>query len=103
MAVTIIGIAGGYDVWGKTRSKLVTLQGDASYPAGGYPVSAASIGFRTIAGATQFGSAGAAASGAYSVVWDQANLTWRLWTAGAEVTTGASVASVQFNMLFLGN
>lgn len=103
MSATITSISDGYDVWGKTRSKLVTILGDSSYPAGGYPVTPANIGLLTIAGAINAGSLGAAASGAYTPVWDQTAGKLRLWVSGSEVGTGQSVSTVQFNMLFLGN
>ena len=61
MAVTLTGIAGGGDVWGRHRVDLRQITGDASYPAGGYAISGPQVGLRSIVGMTYLGGNTAAA------------------------------------------
>ena len=112
MSLGLTYLPDSLDVFGKTRSTVYDCAADASYPAGGYPVSPANIGFRTIIGAAEIGSALASASGGYAAIWDTVNGTIRVFNTtnttpslgpGVEVTTGASLAGVSFRFRFDGN
>ncbi len=71
MALTIADVADSEDVFGKHRTLVSDITGDASYPAGGYPVTAADFGIRRIYGMKFIG--GNAASGALLPHFDTTN------------------------------
>lgn len=79
-------------------SRAVTITGDASYPTGGYPITAAALGFPN---AVSYGQAeiqsAAGQTGTAASILVQANgsILFKLWSnANAEVANASAQASV---------
>lgn len=64
MGLTIAKFGDQYfDAWGEMDVGLLTITGDSSYPAGGYPVTGPNFGFRLLAGVVSLAAATAGALG----------------------------------------
>jgi hypothetical protein len=55
LVVTLTGVVGGGDVWGKHRVDIRDITGDSSYPAGGYALTGQTFGLRSIVGMSFIG------------------------------------------------
>lgn len=99
---------------GDATRKMIQLTGDAAYPTGGYPVTAAQLGFQRI---TKIGAANAAAVA--SLAWDPAiipayasdgsgaitgfNLALAVSTTGVQVANGVNVGAGVWTVNVEGN
>jgi hypothetical protein len=99
---------------GDATRKLIQLSGDAAYPTGGYPITAAALGFQRI---TKIEAANAAAVA--SLVWDPAiiptystdglggiasfNLALAVSTTGVQLGNGVTCATGVWTINVEGN
>lgn len=109
MAATLAGVVSGEDVWGRHRVRLMTITGDASYPAGGYAISGQQCGLRSIAAMVQAGGVTAAVgvipfwnttTGKLQFVYPTETATSP--NVGGDAPPGTNFSTVTFTMLVIG-
>lgn len=99
MALSKVLLSNSEDVWGgRYRVIAYTITMDTAYPAGGYPISAAEFGSKSLYGMIQIGTNSAAS--AYDFTYDRQAGTLRAFQGAAEASGNVSGLSV--NMLVLG-
>jgi hypothetical protein len=82
---------------GPVPVSFATVTGDASYPAGGYPVNGQMISQRGIAGVATLGSNAAG----YTLNWNTGTQTLQiLGPGGTELAAGTSAALFSWTVLF---
>jgi hypothetical protein len=79
------------EIIGKRRVSYWTLTGDSAYPAGGYAVTGAQFGLRSIEGILQIG----ANSTGYSVIYNTATAKLQFYSNGSEASGNISTVSVK--------
>lgn len=106
-----LGIALQPDVknmsWGAMPVSVVTLTGDASYPAGGYAMLPAQIAMRGILGAETIGENTAVIP--YSIDWNNQTGKWQIFQTGlafsgifSELAPGTNCTSFSWTALVFG-
>lgn len=99
MAATVTVQKSG--VPGDTKYAIVTVQGDASYPTGGYAVDITGLVPTRRFGV--FTDQGNAVAGVAYALWDDTNKKVKLFSALAtEVTNATNVSTYIVNLLFFG-
>lgn len=87
---------------GDARFAVVTVQGDASYPTGGYVIDLNVVGTPTKRYGV-FTDQGNAVAGVAYALWDDVNKKVKLFSALAvEVVNTTNVATYVVNLLFIG-
>jgi hypothetical protein len=97
LAATITRVVGSENVVGKLRAVMFDLTGDSSYPAGGYAVTAAVLGLRTLLG-IDFVAGNTAGIGA-SPYWNSQTGKVMFQLSGADLTATTNVSTWTYRLI----
>ena len=97
MAATIARVVGTENLVGKLRAVMFDLTGDNSYPAGGYPVTAAMLGLRSLL-AMDFIAGNTAGIGS-SPYWNSQTGKVQFQLSGADLTPATNVSTWTYRLI----
>lgn len=98
MAATIRKVPDTADVTQKSRTQMIEITGDTSYPSGGYPISGPNAGMSRIDGMFTIGSSAAG----YKAVYDYVNKKVLFYSNGSQVANTTNISSITIRMKVLG-